>query len=171
LAHAGIGLLGWRLADRKKTAGSLALFLFAANWADIDFLLALAFGNRGVFRHQFYTHNMFFVLAGCGLLSLLLPRGGSRWGLILTGLSHLPLDIIVVDTVPPIGIRMFWPISDALYNVPLFPFLERGPWRVLFSIRNFMVLGLEFLLFVLPVLIVCRRLLAERFRSPEFWRR
>ena len=66
---------------------------------------------------------------------------------------------------------MFWPISDALYNVPLFPFLERGPWRVLFSIRNFMVLGLEFLLFVLPVLIVCRRLLAERFRSPEFWRR
>jgi hypothetical protein len=171
LAHAGIGLLGWQLADRKKTAGSLALFLFAANWPDIDFVLAGLFGNRDLFRHQFYTHNVFFVLAGCAFLSLLLPSGRSRWGLILTGLSHLPLDVIVVDTVPPIGIRPFWPVSGALYNIGLFPFLERGPWRVIVSLRNFLVLGLEFLLFVLPVLLIYRRSLAERFRNPEFWRR
>jgi hypothetical protein len=170
LAHAGIGLLGWQLADRKKTAGSLALFLFAANWADIDFALALLFGNRGLFRHQFYTHNVFFVLAGCGLLSFLLPRFGGRWGLILTGLTHLPLDIIVVDTVAPIGIRPFWPISDALYNVGLFPFLERGPWRVIFSPKNDLVLGLEFLVFVLPVLLIFRKPLAGRLRSAEFWK-
>jgi hypothetical protein len=164
LAHAGIGLLGWQWTDRKKTAASLALFLFAANWADIDFLFALAFGNRGLFRHQLYTHNVFFVLAGCALLSLFLPRGGSRWGLILTGLSHLPLDIIVVDTVPPIGIRPFWPVSDALYNIGLFPFLERGPWRVMFSLKNLLVLGLEFLLFVLPVLIIYRRRFLDQLR-------
>lgn len=170
LAHAGIGLLGWQWADRKKTAGSLALFLFAADWPDIDFLFAGIFGNRGLFRHQFYSHNVFFVLAGCALLSLLLPRGWSRWGLILTGLSHLPLDIIVVDTVAPIGIRPFWPISDSLYNIGLFPFLERGPWQVIFSLKNFLVLGLEFLVFVLPVLFVYRRPLAERFRNPEFKR-
>ena len=81
LGHAGIGLLGWQGLDRKKTAGSLALFLFAANWPDIDFVLAGIFGSRGIFRHQFYTHNVFFVLAGCGLLALLLPKGGGRWGL------------------------------------------------------------------------------------------
>jgi len=171
LTHAGIGLLGWQWADRKKTVGSLALFLFAANWPDIDFLFSLAFGNRGLFRHQLFTHNVFFVLAGCALLSLLLPRGWSRWGLILTGLSHLPLDILVVDTVAPIGIRPFWPISDALYNIGLFPTLQRGSWRVIFSLNNFLVLGLEFLIFVLPVLFLYRRSLAARFRSPEFWRR
>lgn len=170
LAHAGIGLLGWQLADRKRTAGSLALFLFAANWADIDFLFAWVFGNQGLFRHQFYTHNVFFVLAGCGLLSLLLPKGGGRWWLILTGLSHLPLDIIVVDTVPPIGIRMFYPFSGALYNVGLFPFLERGPWRVISSPKNYLVLGLEFLIFVLPVLLIFRKPLAGRLRNAEFWK-
>jgi hypothetical protein len=44
---------------------------------------------------------------------------------------------------------------------------------VIFSPKNFLVLGLEFLIFVLPVLIIFRRSLAERFRSPEFrrWRR
>ena len=131
-------------------------------------MLAGIFGNRGIFRHQLYTHNVFFVLAGCGLMALLLPQGRGRWGLILTGLSHLPLDLIVVDTVPPIGIRPFWPISDALYNVGLFPNLERGPWRVIFSPRNFLVLGLEFLIFVLPVLILFRRSLAERLRHPDF---
>jgi hypothetical protein len=171
LAHAGIGLLGWQAFDRKKTAGSLALFLFAANWPDIDFVFSWFFGNRGIFRHQFYTHNVFFVMAGCGLLALLLPKGGGRWGLILAGLSHLPLDFIVVDTVPPIGIRPFWPVSDALYNIGLFPNLERGPWRVIFSPRNFLVLGLEFLLFVLPVLLLYRRSLAERLRSADFLKR
>ena len=168
LGHAGIGLLGWQGLDRKKTAGSLALFLFAANWPDIDFVLAGIFGHRGIFRHQLYTHNVFFVLAGCALLALLLPKGGGRWGLILTGLSHLPLDLIVVDTVPPIGIRPFWPVSGALYNIGLFPNLERGPWRVIFSPKNFLVLGLEFFIFVLPVLIIFRRPLSERFRSSAF---
>jgi hypothetical protein len=168
LAHAGIGLLGWQVFDRKKTAASLALFLFAANWPDIDFVLAGIFGNGGIFRHQLYTHNVFFVLAGCALLSLLLPRGTGRWGLILTGLSHLPLDIIVIDTVAPIGIRPFWPVSDALYNIALFPCLERGPLKVIFSPKNFLVLGLEFLFFVLPVLIIFRRSLTERFRRPDF---
>jgi hypothetical protein len=170
LGHAGIGLLGWQIMDRKKTAGSLGLFLFAANWPDIDFVFSGIFGNRGIFRHQLFTHNVFFVLAGCALLALLLPRGVGRWGLILTGLSHLPLDFIVVDTVPPIGIRPFWPVSDALYNIGLFPNLERGPWRVIFSPRNFLVLGLEFLIFVLPVIILFRRSLAERFRNAAFKR-
>jgi hypothetical protein len=170
LAHAGMGLLGWQLADRRKTAGTLTLFVLASNWADVDFLFSAFFGNRGLFRHQYYTHNVFFILLGCAFLSLLLPRGKSRWGLILAGLSHLPLDVIVVDTVAPIGIRIFYPLSDALTNVALFPFLERGPWRVLFSPRNFFVLGLEFLVFVLPVLFVFRRSLASRFRDPEFRR-
>jgi membrane-bound metal-dependent hydrolase YbcI (DUF457 family) len=170
LAHAGIGLLGWQWADRRKTAGTLALFLFAANWADIDFAFSLFLGNRGLFRHQFYTHNVFFVLAGCALLSLLLPRGGGRWGLILTGLLHLPLDIIVVDTVAPVGIRLFWPLSSGLWNVAFFPFLERGPWRLILSPKNFLVLGLEFVCFVLPVLLLYRRSLGVEFRRPEFRR-
>ena len=170
IAHAGIGLLGWQVADRKKTLGTLFLYVFAANFADIDFLFALVFGPHSLFAHQYYTHNVVFILAGCGLLALALPDRRSRWGLVATGLTHLPLDVIVVDTVAPIGIRMFYPLSDKLYNVGLFPFLERGPWRVLFSLRNALVLGLEFAIFVLPILIIFRRSLAAELRRSEFRR-
>ncbi len=170
IAHSGLGLLGWQIFDRKKTAGTMALFVAAANLADIDFLFALLFGPRPLFIHQSYTHNLIFILAGSVLLALLLGDGRSRLGLVLTGLSHLAVDIFVVDTVNPIGFRLFYPFSDRLFNVGLFPFLERGPWNVLISARNLGVLALEFGLFVLPVLVLLWKLSRRRIQSAAFWR-
>ncbi len=170
IGHGGLGLLGWQIFDRKKTAGSMALFVAAANLADIDFLFALLFGPQPLFIHQSYTHNLVFVLAGSLLLALLLSDGRSRLGLVLAGLSHLAVDIFVVDTVAPIGFRLFFPFSDTLFNVGLFPFLQRGPWKVLFSARNLGVLALEFGLFVLPVLILLWKLSRRRIPSAAFWR-
>ena len=170
VAHLGIGLLGWQVFDRKKTLATLGAFLLAANLADIDFLFYIVFGPRPIFIHQYYTHNILFVLIGCGLLALLLPRGRSRWGLLLTGFSHLLLDIIVIDTLKPIGMRLFFPLSDTYYNLGFFPFLRRGPWKVMTSPHNFLVLGLEFVCFVLPVLWLFHGRLARRFVSRAFWR-
>ncbi|MCX6560622.1 MAG: metal-dependent hydrolase [Candidatus Aminicenantes bacterium] len=170
IAHLGIGLLGWQVFDRKKTLGTLGMFFLAANLADIDFLFYMVFGPKPIFIHQYYTHNVPFILAGCGLLAFLLPRGRSRWGLLLTGLSHLLLDIIVIDTLKPIGMRLFFPFSDTYYNLGFFPFLRRVPRKVMTSPHNFLVLGLEFACFVLPIWLLFRRRLARRFSSRAFWR-
>jgi hypothetical protein len=135
-----------------------------------DARVVLPGGQPGLFIHQYYTHNIPFILAGCVLLALLLPRGRSRWGLFLTGLSHVLLDIIVIDTLKPIGMRLFFPFSDTYYNLGFFPFLRRGSWRVMSSPHNFLVLGLEIACFVLPVIWLFHRRLARRFASRAFWR-
>lgn len=170
VAHAGIGLLGWQIFDRKKTLPTLLAFVTAANFADVDFLFYKLIGPQPLFIHQYYTHNLAFALLIGLLLALLLPRGASRWGVILTSLSHLALDIIVVDTMKPIGMRLLFPFSDAYYNLGFFPFLRRGSWKVMTSPHNLQVLGLELLCFVLPVLLIYRRPLLRRFSSAAFWR-
>ncbi|MBM3293338.1 MAG: metal-dependent hydrolase [Candidatus Aminicenantes bacterium] len=155
VAHSALGLLGWELGASRKTWPSLALFVLAANLADLDFLFAFLFGRRPLFVHQAYTHNIFFVLAASGLLALALSKGRGRRALVLTGLSHLAADIFVVDAIPPVGFRLFFPFSEALFNVPLFPYLVRPPYGPVFSPRNIAVLGLEAAVFVLPVLAFC----------------
>ncbi len=170
VAHAGLGLLGWQVFDRRKSFGTLFLYVLAANLADIDFLLYIVIGPKPLFIHQHYTHNFLFVLIGCGLLALLLRSGRSRLGLLLTGLSHLLLDIIVIDTLRPIGMRLLFPFSDTYYNLGFFPYLRRGPWKIMLGPGNLLVLGLEFLCFVLPVVWIYRRKLGRRFVSSPFWR-
>lgn len=170
IAHAGLGLLGWQIFDRRKTAGTLALFVLVANGPDVDFLLRALFGDHALFVHQYYTHNLFFTLALSSAASFLLGDARSRLGLILTGLFHLAADLIVVDTLPPVGIRVFYPFSGAFSNLAWFPYLERGTWEVMTSRRNFEVLALEFGIFVLPVMIVFFKPLWRRMTSAAFWK-
>jgi len=170
VAHAGLGLLGWRLFDRKKTVGTLVLYVLIANAADVDFLLHALFKGHALFLHQYYTHNLLFVLViSLGVMFLLADRK-SRLGLVLTGVSHLAADVIVIDTLKPVGIRLFYPLSDTFFNLPWFPFLQRGTWKVMLSPRNLGILGLEFGIFVLPVLCVRPRELWKRLGSAAFWR-
>jgi len=170
VAHAGLGLLGWQIFDRRKTVWTLALFVLVSNGLDVDFLLHAIFGNHALFIHQYFTHNLFFTLALSAGACFLLRDARSRVGLILTGLSHLAVDLIVIDTLPPVGIRVFYPLSGIFYNLPWFPFLKRGTWEVMASRRNLEVLALEFGFFVLPVLLVFFRPLWKRMKSAEFWR-
>jgi membrane-bound metal-dependent hydrolase YbcI (DUF457 family) len=170
VAHAGLGLLGWQLFDQKKTAGTLGLFVLVANWPDVDFLLHLLFRRPIAFLHQYYTHNILFVLVFIFLFSLFLRDGRSRLGIYLTGISHLLSDLIVIDTSPPIGIRLFFPFSNSCFNLPWFPYLRRWPSKALFSVENGAVLLLEFVVFVLPVVYLFRKQLQRRWSSSAFWK-
>jgi len=170
VAHAGIGLLGWQMFDKKKTIATLIAYITAANFADVDFLFYKLIGPKPLFIHQYYPHNLIFALLIGVLLALLLPRGASRWGIVLTSFSHLALDIIVIDTMKPIGMRLLFPLSNAYYNVGFFPFLRRGSWKVMTSPHNLQVLGIELACFVLPILLIYRRPLFRRLSSAAFWR-
>jgi hypothetical protein len=170
VAHAGLGLLGWQLFDRKKTAGTLGLFVLVANWPDVDFLLHLLFRRQTLFLHQYFTHNLLFVLVSSLLFSFCLKDGRARTGVYLTGISHLLSDLIVIDTLPPIGIRLLYPFSSICFNLPWFPYLRRWPQKALFSAANGAVLLLEFVVFVLPVLYFFRKPLRRRWTSSAFWK-
>ncbi len=169
IAHSGMALLGWQLAASRKNIRTLAVFLVAANLPDIDFLIYLIFGPVRISLHQYFTHNLLFVVLGTGLLSLLLPPGRDRWGLLLVGVSHLLLDIVVIDTLRPIGLRPFYPFSKSLFNFGFFPFLKRGSLKVMASLRNMEILLLEAAVFVLPVLVIFRKRFVRQVGSRAFW--
>jgi len=169
IAHCGTALLGWQLASRRKNVFTLGLFLVAANLPDLDFLLRFLPGPGPAPLHQAFTHNLPFVLVTIGLLSLLLPPGPDRWGLVLVGLSHLILDVIVIDLVPPVGIRALYPFSDRLFNFGFFPYVQRGSFKAMATIRNLGVFALEAAVFVLPVVLAFPRRLGRELGSREFW--
>lgn len=168
VAHTGLAVLGWQAGSAPRTWKALALFVLVSNLADVDFLLSFLLGPRPLFVHQAYTHNLAVVLAASALLALALPRGKGRLALVLTGLSHLAADAIVIDTLPPVGFRLLFPFSDALLNVGLFPYLVRPPYGAVLSARNAAALALEAAVFVLPVVVVFSRGLKRDLRAKTF---
>jgi len=169
IAHSGVALLGWELSSTRKTVKSFLVFFAIANIPDIDFFLFLVFGRSRLSLHQYVTHNLFFVIIVAGLFSLLLPAARDRWGLILVGLSHLVLDIIVIDPARPIGIRLFFPLSKKIFNFGFFPHLERAGISNWFSGKNLAVMALEAAVFVAPILILFGRDLVRTVKSRAFW--
>jgi hypothetical protein len=169
IAHSGVALLGWELASTRKTIKSFLIFLAVGNLPDIDFFLFLVFGRSRLALHQYVTHNLFFAVAAAGLLSLLLPAAKDRWGLVLVGVSHLALDIIVIDPVRPIGIRLFFPVSRKIFNFGFFPHLNRAGISNWFNTENLMVMALEAAVFVAPVMIFFGRDIYRTIKSRAFW--
>src|SRR5262245_10161003 len=125
LAHAAAGYLAYealRPAGRHD-AGLLATAVVCANLPDLDFLPGLAIGNPTAF-HRGATHTVMaaFVVAAA-------VWAVARWQRVMRPaalaavsgmayLSHLLLDWMTVDAVPPAGIQLLRPFSDAWLHAP-----------------------------------------------------
>ncbi|MHB8834146.1 MAG: metal-dependent hydrolase [Candidatus Methylomirabilia bacterium] len=143
VAHTFAGACVAALAARRlPAAGALpvaAALIFAANLPDLDYL-ALVRGRAAMEDfHQGAFHSVGFVAAATLPLALLLRRrlGISRAWLLLAaaGLTHLLLDLLVVDLKPPVGFPFFWPLSAERFHASftLFPGIDRV---TVFSRRN-----------------------------------
>ena len=156
LAGACVAVL---VSRRLPAAGALpvvAAVLFAANLPDLDYL-AVVRGRAAMERfHQGPLHSIGFVAAASVPLALLLRRrlGLARAWLLIAGagLTHLLLDLAVVDRKPPIGFPLFWPFAAGLFHAPvaIFPGIDRVN---VFSARNLFELLVE-LAWGLPALFV-----------------
>ena len=101
---------------------------------DIDFL----FG-----AHSMYTHSV-GITAGIGCATLLLTRE-RQWVAAAAAsaayASHIVLDWLGSDSVPPIGIMALWPFLSGFYQSDLhwFPPIRREYWLddfVMYTIRT-----------------------------------
>jgi len=131
LAGACIAALASRSLPAARALPVTAALVLAANLPDFDYL-ALLRGREAMERfHQGVFHSIGFVATATLPLALLLRRrlGIARaWLLPATaGLTHLLLDLMVVDLKPPIGFAIFWPLSEARFHAPitLFPGIDR----------------------------------------------
>lgn len=152
-------LAGWCLAEslRGRTGGSRAVaaaVLAAATLPDLDFVPGIL--GLGQAAHQGGTHSLAFAFAAAAPLALLLRgrlRFGPAWGLLaLAGTLHLLLDLVSVDTKPPVGIPLLWPLDDARWHSPvsIFPRLERSSVAAAFGAVNARALAVEIGWFLLP---------------------
>ena len=139
LAGACIAALAARRLPAARALPVTAALIVAANLPDLDYL-ALAGGREAMERfHQGAFHSIGFVATATLPLALLLRRrlGISLAWLLLAaaGLSHLLLDLVVVDLKPPVGFAIFWPLSAERFHssITIFPGIDRTN---VFSLRN-----------------------------------
>jgi len=100
----------------KKDRLLFTLALLAANAPDLDFLPGLIVGKPNLYHHGI-SHSLGFAL----IVSLLLAWGvgcfkkydfSKNWLFFLGAYcSHLVLDYFSIDSRPPIGIPLFWPLN------------------------------------------------------------
>jgi membrane-bound metal-dependent hydrolase YbcI (DUF457 family) len=152
---AALAARGFPAARVLPVAGAL---LVAANLPDTDYL-ALVRGREAMAAfHQGVFHSIGFIAAATLPLALLLRRRlpfTLAWLLLAgAGLTHLLLDLLVVDTKPPVGFPFFWPLTGERYHSPisLFPGIDR---TVLFGRKNLLELLAE-LAWGLPALPLLR---------------
>jgi membrane-bound metal-dependent hydrolase YbcI (DUF457 family) len=133
LAHSAAGYLVYeavRPADRHRPA-LLAAAVLLANGPDLDFLPGLLLGHPGAY-HRGQSHTILAVAAVAVAAALAArwlgrpPRralGSGLWAAAAYG-SHLLLDFVTPDAVPPHGAPFLWPLSSAYYLAPVTPLAE-----------------------------------------------
>ena len=138
----------------------VALYLFAANAPDLDFLPGLFVGDLGRYHHGPSHSIAFAILFGLCAGAFFSRRMHAFVIAFSLYLSHVLLDYLVQDPSPPLGVRLFWPFSHEYYMAPFAfyrPFNYPGSFAepmisIVFSFHNLLTLLTE-ILFLLPVLV------------------
>jgi len=131
LTHAAVGAVvgeALRPAGRRGPVWVLAAVTLA-NAPDLDFLPGLLAGDP-VRWHRGATHTLLAALvvavAAWGLARWRQSRSPRRWA-VLAGTawaSHLLVDWLTVDVVPPYGVPVLWPLVVAHSHAPIALFGE-----------------------------------------------
>ncbi|MBN1779910.1 metal-dependent hydrolase [bacterium] len=102
---------------------ALLLFLVIANLPDVDFLFGWAQGDPNLY-HQTWTHSLAFIFGVSIVSGLIYSLKGTGQGVQAGRLvfwilaAHLLCDILGTDYRPPIGIPLFWPLTDYPVHSP-----------------------------------------------------
>lgn len=137
LGHALAGLvLAAALAPRGRGLPAVLLAVGASLAPDLDFVPGLLAGDPGRYHHG-ASHSVGAALAAAAVGgALAAPPLGRATGLVALGagraallcglavLAHVTLDTLAVDTSPPYGVALFWPLDGAYRISPWTPFAD-----------------------------------------------
>jgi membrane-bound metal-dependent hydrolase YbcI (DUF457 family) len=104
--------------------------IFSGNAADLDIILGWLLGDINKF-HRLGSHSItasliygvlvYFVLQFCRSTAIFTNRQHRiKWAISgsLMYLSHCLLDMVSLDDTDPVGLQLFWPISEQFYTAP-----------------------------------------------------
>lgn len=182
LAGWAIGAL-WYKSIKPVSFKVTALCMFVANAPDLDFLPGALVGKPNLYHHGL-SHSLgaAVIFASLGTLLLRLKKGKEAWSLFplmifLYG-SHLLLDLISIDGRPPLGIPIFWPLTERYFMIPILPAVKHSALDYattgqvltdIFSMHNLYVIGFEILLMIPLALVVMWWSRKRRPPAAENW--
>jgi inner membrane protein len=169
IGHSLMGYIIHRATARPISAhnwSTIALYLFAANAPDLDFILGLFVGQLSRFHHG-PSHSIGFAILFAALASFFFRRRARVFVIAFSlYLSHVLLDYLIQDPSPPYGVPLFWPLSYEYYMAP-FAFFRRFDYAshsvdsllsLMFTLHNLLTVLLEVVLLLpLLILVVCAR--------------
>jgi len=176
VGHSLAGYLIYLGAERETTRGRwkiILLYLFCANLPDLDFLPGLLVGLPNRYHHGISHSLGLAILVGLVVVLYRLWRGnrgllrafGITFGLYFT---HVLLDCLSVDTSPPIGVQLLWPLSSRYVISPvlIFPPVHKADTSGAFlgsliHLGNLKLIGVE-LLYFLPLVVMAHLILRRR---------
>jgi hypothetical protein len=164
VGHSLMGLIIYSATGRSigpRHWQPMALYVLAANAADLDFLPGLLIGDLGRFHHG-PSHSIGFVILFGFLASAFFSRKIFAFMVsTVLYLSHLFLDYLVQDPSRPFRIPLLWPLSHEYYMAP-FAFLSRFDYAPnlsestlsVFTFQNLVTIFTEILFFLPPLIFV-----------------
>ena len=179
VGHSLSGYLIYLGAERKRSLRGwkiILLYLLCANLPDLDILPGYLLGRPNLYHHGI-SHSVGLAVAvglvAAGAVYWKRRQGAGRVFLIAFGLyfGHVLLDTLIVDTTPPYGVQLLWPMSGKYYISPIliFPTVYKADTsgaflNSLFHSGNLLLIGVELLYFV-PLILLARRILGRRTAS------
>ena len=146
----------------------LFFYIFIANAPDLDFLPGLIVGKPNLYHHGI-SHSLGAGILFSLILAFIINRKyhqsiRSNFFLFFSLYSsHLFLDYLSFDSRPPLGIPLFWPLSNKYYMFPLLPGVKHSALDhatigeflgEIFSIHNLYVISLEFIVMIPFILLL-----------------
>jgi inner membrane protein len=178
VGHSLAGYIVYLGVEREVTARrwrTILLYLSFANLPDLDLLPGFLLGRPNLYHHG-TSHSIGLAIL-VGLAAAFLR--GRRWGKGFGGMlglafglyfSHVLLDCLIVDTAPPYGVQLLWPLSSRYVISPLlvFPTVYKADTSGAFlgsllHPGNLKLLGVELLCF-LPLAGAAQLILRRRVR-------
>ena len=137
----------------------LIFFAALAQAPDLDFIPGIVLGKPDAFHHG-VTHSMGFALL-FGLVMAWLGKKRDqalRWGLAggAIYLAQVLLDVIALDTRPPYGVPLWWPLSGDFVQSHWTIFLDVRRWNLTWAVvwHDIRAMGREILLLGPPLALV-----------------
>lgn len=179
VGHSIMGYIIYRAAAKRAGMHQwqlMALYLFAANVADLDFIPGLQMGDPDRYHHGI-THSIGFAVLFALVFSLLGILGNAfrkNFGIFfLLYFSHIAFDYFSIDTSKPYGEPFFWPLTNDYYIAPFafLPDIQRSAIGSefipsLFSLHNLWAVSVECLL-LFPLAMVTLALRRKTKASTE----
>ncbi len=178
IAHSIVSLtLSPKKPSEIKGMKWVLFWIILGNFADFDFIPGIVIGDPSRFHHG-PSHSILCALVLAILAYRFYPvlfhgHKAPFWAMMSVTFSHLFLDMLTVDRVPPCGLPLLWPFSSYYFLFPfsLFLNMNRGmTLHILFSLHNLIALAIEVILtlpFLVWVVVKRRRAKFQLFRVKD----